>query len=185
MDRKTKSIFCGGTAVLAMLVGVSAPHIGQEPTAQPHARPVPAYVREDRVILSPEPKPALAGKETTNPEPNSTPPTEIDFEAQKPNATTEILTAQEPPRDNPTPEPLPSKNTARVTATEPQMGDTRIVDGQKQVYFLGFGWIEDNDTPNECVYVEDMYENGNKVGSMGGEVGRSCGDINKMVGTMD
>ena len=47
------------------------------------------------------------------------------------------------------------------------MGDTRIVDGQKQVYFLGFDWIEDNDTPNECVYVEDMYENGNKVGSMG------------------
>lgn len=65
------------------------------------------------------------------------------------------------------------------------MGDTRIVDGQKQVYFLGFGWIEDNDTPNECTYVEDMYENGNKIGSMGGEVSRSCGDINKMVGTMD
>lgn len=85
------------------------------------------------------------------------------------------------------------------------MGDTRVVDGQKQVYFLGFGWIEDNDTPNEGVYAEDMYENGNKVGSMGGgtfvdgdgdinkmvgtmgdgEVGQSCGDINRIIGSMD
>ena len=60
------------------------------------------------------------------------------------------------------------------------MGDTRVVDGQKQCYFLGFGWIDDNDEPNECIYAEDMYENGNKVGTMG----KSDGDINKIVGTM-
>ena len=65
------------------------------------------------------------------------------------------------------------------------MGDTRVVDGQKQVYFLGFGWIEDNDSPNECIYLEDMYENGNKVGIIGGSIiGESDGDINKMVGIM-
>lgn len=66
------------------------------------------------------------------------------------------------------------------------MGDTRIVDGQPQVYFLGFGWIEDKNTPNECTYVEDMYENGNKIGSMGGGTFvDGDGDINKMVGRMD
>ncbi len=63
----------------------------------------------------------------------------------------------------------------------PQMGDTRMVNGQEQVYFLGFGWIEVSDEPNECIFAEDMYENGNKIGVMG----MSDGDINKMVGTMD
>lgn len=66
-------------------------------------------------------------------------------------------------------------------STTPKMGDTRVVDGQKQCYFLGFGWIDDNDEPNECIYAEDMYENGNKVGIMG----MSDGDINKMVGIMN
>ena len=66
------------------------------------------------------------------------------------------------------------------------MGDTRMVDGQKQVYFLGFGWIDGNDTPNEVYYAEDMYENGNKVGIMdGGTFVDGDGDINKMVGIMD
>ncbi len=67
------------------------------------------------------------------------------------------------------------------------MGDTRIVNGQKQVYFLGFGWIEDNDEPNQGSYVEDMYENGNKIGIMGGGsiTGESDGDINNIVGSMD
>lgn len=66
------------------------------------------------------------------------------------------------------------------------MGDARTVNGQKQVYFLGFGWIDDNNEPNECIYVEDMYENGNKIGIMGGGTFvDGNGDINKMVGIMD
>lgn len=70
--------------------------------------------------------------------------------------------------------------------TTPKMGDTRVVNGQKQCYFLGFGWIDDADEPNECIYAEDMYENGNKIGSMGGgTLVDGDGDINKMVGTMD
>ena len=189
--KKASGIFVG-TAALALLVAVSAPPIGQEPVPLPHARPAPegqtlsAITQEHRVLTLPEPIPTPVGKETSNTEPNSTPPTGIAFEPQKPNATTEILTANEPPRDKPTPELSPPKITATVMATEPQMGDTRIVDGQKQVYFLGFGWIEDNDMPNECEYAEDMYENGNKIGSMGGGTFVDGeGDINKMVGTMD
>jgi hypothetical protein len=58
------------------------------------------------------------------------------------------------------------------------MGDTRMVDGQKQVYFLGFGWIEDSGE-----YAADMYENGNKISIMGGgTVVDGGGDINKIVG---
>lgn len=73
-----------------------------------------------------------------------------------------------------------------IQSTAPQMGDTRVVNGQKQFYFLGFGWIDDTDEPNEYIYAEDMYENGNKIGSMGGgTLVDGDGDINKMVGTMD
>lgn len=65
------------------------------------------------------------------------------------------------------------------------MGDTRIIDGKKQSYFLGFGWIDDMGE-NEVIYCEGMYENGNKIGIMGGgTVVDSDGDINKMVGVMD
>lgn len=85
---------------------------------------------------------------------------------------------------------LPKQST---TSPEPKMGDTRTIDGQKQVYFLGFGWIEDNDEPNVGItvdgdgdinkmvgsmsgvtYAEDMYENGNKIGIMGSEDGSGC-----------
>ena len=34
------------------------------------------------------------------------------------------------------------------------------------VYVPGFGWLE-NQGPNHCEYAENMYENGNKIGSMG------------------
>jgi len=80
-----------------------------------------------------------------------------------------------------------------ITPPEPQKGDTRTIDGQKQVYFLGFGWIEDAGEPNIGIavdgdgdinkmvgsmggvtYAGDMYENGNKIGIMGSEDGSSC-----------
>ena len=34
------------------------------------------------------------------------------------------------------------------------------------VYVPGFGWVE-SQGPNHAEYAEDMYENGNKIGSMG------------------
>lgn len=65
------------------------------------------------------------------------------------------------------------------------MGDTCVVNGQKQVYFLGFGWIEDDNRPNQEIIANDMFENGDKVGNMeGSTVIDSDGDIDKMVGTM-
>lgn len=122
---------------------------------------------------------------TQNPPQDST-HTESDFVPPNTADSTEILTESSTPRDNPTPTSAPSKNKTAATACEPKMGDTRIVDGQKQVYFLGFGWIDDNEETNQGVYVEDMYENGNKIGSMGGGTFVDGeGDINKMVGRMD
>ena len=74
---------------------------------------------------------------------------------------------------------------SNLKSAAPDMGDTRIVNGQKQVYFLGFGWIEDDNKPNEEITAKDMFESGNKVGNMEGcTVMDSDGDIDKMVGTM-
>jgi len=87
--------------------------------------------------------------------------------------------------------PIPNTQTATRPTTPPptepatpQMGDTRIVDAKQQSYFLGFGWV-DYMGENECIFEEGMYENGNKVGIMGGTTIGSDGDINKHVGSMD
>lgn len=61
-----------------------------------------------------------------------------------------------------------NKKTSLPKGTTPQMVDTRMVDGQKQVSFLGFGWTEDN---------------GGSDGD-GGVIVDGDGDINKMVGDM-
>lgn len=74
------------------------------------------------------------------------------------------------------------------SSAEPQMGDVRIVDGAKQIYIDGFGWIKDEGSGNVGIPVdgkgdinkqvgimgggsvaEDMYENGRKIGIMGGD----------------
>lgn len=110
---------------------------------------------------------------------------EIDFEPPATADGKEILTESSPSMDNPTPTPAPPNNTTATKVCEPKMGDTRIVNGQKQSYFLGFGWVDDMGE-NEVIYCEGMYENGNKIGSMGGGTFvDGDGDINKMIGIMD
>jgi hypothetical protein len=116
---------------------------------------MPKISTQIKEIIKPPTEESSTPQTTENIEPTNTPTIPIQA-ATKPTAPT----SKEPPT--------------------PQMGDTRIVNGQKQSYFLGFGWVEDKGE-NECIYVEGMYENGNKIGIMG----QSDGDINKMVGTMD
>ena len=57
----------------------------------------------------------------------------------------------------PAPESTPEPASA-PTVINPQLGD--------MVYVPGFGWIE-SQGPTQVEYAEDMYENGNKIGSMG------------------
>ena len=68
--------------------------------------------------------------------------------------------------------PIPNTQTATNPTTPPptepntpKNGDTRIVNGQKQGYLLGFGWV-DYLGENEVIYCEGMYESGNKIGVM-------------------
>ena len=59
------------------------------------------------------------------------------------------------PVSAPTPVPTPSSS---QTVTDPKPGD--------MVYVPGFGWLE-SQGPGEIIHDESIYENGNKVGSMG------------------
>ena len=57
----------------------------------------------------------------------------------------------------PIPEPAPTPAPSQAV-TEPQPDGT--------VYVPGFGWMKSQGT-GEVIYAKDIYENGNKVGSMG------------------
>lgn len=74
----------------------------------------------------------------------------------------------------PTPTQTPPVSEVQATpernATPPQEPESALTSPDStpdnMVYVPGFGWLE-NQGPNECEYAEDMYENGNKIGSMG------------------
>ncbi len=189
MKKKVKITAAVSVAIISLMLITLHNQPMQEPPI-PDTSPVSAPLELGRDNTPPaESKAAKADKSpeiSTQTPPQDNTPTETDSESPSPVDSKKILTESSPPRDNPPPTPAPSKNTTTATVCEPKMGDTRTVDGQKQVYFLGFGWIDDNDEPNECIYADDMYENGNKIGSMGGGTFVDGeGDINKMVGRMD
>ena len=76
------------------------------------------------------------------------------------------------------PEPTPTQTPpVREVQAPPEQNDASLQESvpaqvspdstpADMVYVPGFGWIE-NQGPNHCEYAEDMYENGNKIGSMG------------------
>lgn len=66
-----------------------------------------------------------------------------------------VSEAQATPEQNATPPRIPEPATTSPDSAQNNM-----------VYVPGFGWIE-SQGPNVCEYAEDMYENGNKIGSMG------------------
>lgn len=167
MKKKAKTItVVSALAIISLLIVPLHNQSPQEPPV-PHTCLVSASLWLDRGKTPPAENKALAGEKIAGISTHSTPPAGTNFEPPNPADSTEILTENTPLRDSPTPSPVTSKNTVTATAQEPRMGDTRTVDGQKQVYFLGFGWIDDNDEPNVAIFVD------------------GDGDINKMVGCMD
>lgn len=83
----------------------------------------------------------------------------------------ETLSPQPTEKEKTNTTPIPNTQVATKPATlpptepTPKNGDARIVNGQKQSYFLGFGWV-DYMGENEVIYCEGMYESGNKIGVM-------------------
>ena len=77
----------------------------------------------------------------------------------------------ETPAVRPAPEPVPvpevSYGLAPEQAAEPPVAKTTIEPPSGDVVYVpGFGWIQ-SEGPNHAEYAADMYENGNKIGSMG------------------
>ena len=135
----------------------------------PEETPVPTqtptvYAAEAAVA---ELKTEVQTTSTSEKEKEAVPPTKAPLEifAEPELAPGEIPTAhQEHPTPEPemaseaTPKPTPEP-THELPAVQPtQMGN--------MVYVEGFGWIE-SQGPNRVEYAADMYENGNKIGSMG------------------
>jgi outer membrane biosynthesis protein TonB len=119
------------------------------------------------IPLSAAEKEYAPAEETNPPLPTEAPePAPVMAETQLPaappkeTAAPEVKPAQAPqPVQSPQPEqPQPS--------ADPAPGERSAAGGKAQVWVPGFGWVEDGGG-NVCTYAEDLYENGNKIGSMG------------------
>jgi hypothetical protein len=113
-----------------------------------------------------------------------TPAPEVAAVAKSEPLITEITTEKEAEK----PAPTQSSQSVKVDASsgEPHNGDVRVVDGEKQIYLPGFGWIKDEGGGSVGTMVGSPGDelSGNKVGIMGGATVGSDGDINKQVGIM-
>lgn len=84
----------------------------------------------------------------------------------------EAVAENEPPKTEVTSEektesPAPRTiSKSESVSTEPKSGEITVIDGNRCMWVPGFGWIEDNGRGNVGIVAEDMYENGNKIGSM-------------------
>lgn len=95
-------------------------------------------------------------------------PEEEKSEATLPELVEEADIAPEPsPAQTPSASEVPVLPEQDVTAPqEPEPAPAPDSAPDNMVYVPGFGWIE-SQGPNHVEYAEDMYENGNKIGSMG------------------
>lgn len=121
---------------------------------------------------------------------------QIVLSADTPSPELEIVAESEPAETNITaeektqkPEPTQTVQSTKqpTTSSEPRMGDVRIVNGEKQIYIDGFGWIKDEGGGAQGTMVGNPNDEltGNKVGQMGGGTTvHGKGDINKQVGVM-
>lgn len=155
--------------------------------------PVKAAVTAEIEARSEEIPSILFSADTHTPEPETV--------AENEPPETEAITAEEKTE---TPSPATPKPSAQPSSN-PKSGDKAIIDGKPYIWIPGFEWIEDHSGESAGTFAADMYENGNKIGVMGGgttvgnpgdeltgnKVGQmggttvgSKGDINKQVGVM-
>lgn len=138
------------------------------------AEPVKAAVSAEIEARSEETPQFLLSVDTPAPEAEPV----VESEPQ----TTEITSEKETLK----PAPIHTTQQVKPTASSSELrnGDVRIVDDEKQIYLLGFGWLKDEgDNIGAAVGNPGDELTGNKVGIMGGKVG-SKGDIHKQVGIM-
>lgn len=128
-----------------------------QPAEETPALPTPAAV----IATQPEVSEMPEIEEVISPEEEKAEATlpELDEEADialepSPAQTPPVSEVQVPPEQDATPQ------------QEPEPAPTPDNTPDNMVYVPGFGWIE-SQGPNHAEYAKDMYENGNKIGSMG------------------
>ena len=152
------------TACLALCAAVwpQTEKVGKTPapsetTAVTTPRPTPPET-EERVL------PAIVEKQESGmPEAESAQETTTEeLPVPAPEIEDEPMTEQKsaPPTQT---DPTPVQPAQPESAPEPKANDNELAD---MVYVPGFGWIQ-SEGPNHVEYAEDMYENGNKIGTMG------------------
>ena len=121
------------------------------PTLPEAEKPVLPVVTEKKETEMPEDESALevATEELPIPVPEIEDEAEAEQEYVPPTQTDSIPVQPTQPEPKSAPEPIANDNV--------------LAD---MVYVPGFGWIE-SQGPNHVEYAEDMYENGNKIGTMG------------------
>ena len=127
--------------------------------------PTPAVCATEAAVA--ELKTEVQTTSTSEKEKEAVPPTKAPLEifAEPELAPGEIPTAHQ---EHPTPEPEMASEATPKPAPEPthKLPTAQPMQSGDMVYVEGFGWIE-SQGPNYIEYAADMYENGNKIGSMG------------------
>lgn len=77
-----------------------------------------------------------------------------------------VTTAEKKNTETPRAEPTPAVETPQPEPAPPTPQPTIELQPGDEVYIPGFGWVP-YEGPNHREYAADMYENGNKIGSMG------------------
>lgn len=132
------------TAVITTYLALCAAVWPQTDTREERPAPIPTYA-----VTAPKADAATRAEKKNTETPRAEPDEELG--AVPAPAPAEPMPAVE------TPQPEPAPPTPQPTI-ELQPGD--------EVYIPGFGWVP-YEGPNHCEYAADMYENGNKIGSMG------------------
>ena len=108
-------------------------------------------------------------KEETTQEKTDAVKQSIQPEVTKPEEPESEVLADSTQKPDGTPAEIPAETTGTGAAaspepevSEPQAGDTN----EGQIYIPGFGWVEDEGGGVNSVPLDDMYENGNKIGIM-------------------
>lgn len=159
-----KAIITAGIAACLALCAAMWPQA--EPVEEtPASNQKPAATAPLAAVLEPEPAAIAEPAVVTEPEKESTESTPT--ETTDPT-TSELVYDTAPAVEQESEQPAPEQEyepEAEITPEPPDPEPSAEQNGD-MVYVPGFGWLE-NQGPNHVEYAEDIYENGNKIGSMG------------------
>lgn len=155
------------TTVIAACIALCAAVWPQSKVVKetPVSPPTPAVCATEAAVT--ELKTEVQTTPTSEEEKEAVPPTKapLEISAEPELAPSEIPTDHQ---EHPTPEPKMASEATPKPAPEPthELPAVQPTQMGNMVYVEGFGWIESHG-PNYVEYAADMYENGNKIGSMG------------------